>query len=52
MLSNQYIISNGVKQGRCLSTTIFSMYVNDLLDVIRSSDIGGIHGTHYMGVYC
>ena len=39
MLSNQYSISNGVKQGGCLSPTLFSIYLNDLIDVLRSSNI-------------
>ena len=32
-LSNQYSISNGVKQGGCLSPTLFSIYLNDLIGV-------------------
>ena len=51
VLSNQYSISNGVKQGGCLSPTLFSIYLNDLIDVLRSSN-GGRYGNHYMGVYC
>ena len=38
MLSNQYSISNGVKQGGCLSSTLFTIYLNDLIDVLRSSN--------------
>ena len=52
MLSKQYSISNGVKQGGCLSPTLFSIYLNDLIDVLRSSNIGCRYGNHYMGVYC
>ena len=33
VLSNQYSISNNVKQGGCLSPTLFSIYLNDLIDV-------------------
>ena len=33
MLSNQYSISNAVKQGGCLLPTLFSIYLNDLIDV-------------------
>ena len=51
-LSNQYSISNGVKQGGCLSPTLFSIYINDLIDVLCSSNIGCRYGNHYMGVYC
>ena len=51
-ISKQYSISNGVKQGGCLSPILFSIYLNDLIDVLRSSNIGCRYGNHYMGVYC
>ena len=47
-----YSISNGVKQGGCLSPTLFSIYLNYLMYVLRSSNIGSKYGNHYMGVYC
>ena len=28
------------------------IYSNDLIDVLRSSNIGGIYVNHYMGVLC
>ena len=52
MLSNQYIMSNGVKQGGFLSPTLFSIYLNDLFDVLHSSNIGCRHVNHDMDVYC
>ena len=52
VLSNQYSISDGVKQGGCLSPTLFSIYLNDLIGVLRSFNIGCRYGNHYMGVYC
>ena len=52
VLSNQYSISNGVKQGGCLSPTLFNIYLNDLIDVLRSSNIGCRYGNHFMDVYC
>ena len=52
MLSNQYSISNGVKQCGCRSPTLFSIYLNDLVDVLRSSNIGCRYGLHYLGAYC
>ena len=38
VFSNQYSISNSVKQGACLSPILFSIYCR--------------YGNHYMGVYC
>ena len=52
VLSNQYGISNGVNQDGCLSPTLFSMGSHDLIDVLRSSNIGCRYGNHYLGVYC
>ena len=49
--SNQYSISNGVMQGGCLPT-LFSIYLNVLIDVLRSSNICCRYGNHYIGVYC
>ena len=39
VLFNQYSISNGVKQGGCLSPSLFCIYLNDLIDVLHSSNI-------------
>ena len=39
VLSKQYSISNCVKQGGCLSPTLFSIYLNDVIDVLRSSNM-------------
>ena len=52
VLSKQYSISNGVKQGGCLSPTPFSIYLNDLINVLRSSNISCRYDNHYIGVYC
>ena len=52
VLSNQYSISNYVKQGGCLSPTLFSIYLNDLIDVLRSSNIGCRYGNHGIDAYC
>ena len=50
-LSNMCGISNGVKQGGCLSPTLFSLYINDLINILRQNNIGCRYGPHYMGVY-
>ena len=31
---------------------LFSVYLNDLIDILRSSNIGCRYGNYYMGVYC
>ena len=50
-LSNVCGISNGVKQRGCLSTTLFSLYINDLINILRQNNIVCRYGLHYMGVY-
>ena len=52
VLSSQHIISNGVKQGGCLSPNLFSVYVNHLITKLRNSNLGCRYGNEYMGVYC
>ena len=47
-ISMQNGISNGVKQGDCLSSTFFSVYLNKLIEILRHSNIGcrwqSLHG--------
>ena len=50
-LSNVFGISNGVKQGGCLSPTLFSLYINNLINILRKNNIGCRYGPHHMGVY-
>ena len=52
VLSSQHNISNGVKHGGCLSPNLFSVYVNNLITKLRSSNLGCRCGNEYMGVYC
>ena len=53
LLSSQHNISNGVKQGGCLSPKLFSVYVNQLITKLRSSNLGCRYGNdNYMSVYC
>ena len=43
--------SNGVKQGGCLSPNLFSFYLNKLIEILRSCNIGCRYGNHYMAVF-
>ena len=51
-MSMKSSISNGVKQGGCLSLNLFSVYLNKLIEIVRKCNIGCRYGNHYMGVYC
>ena len=52
IISSQSHISNGVKQGGCLSPTLFSVYVNELIEILRKNNIGCRYGSEYIGVFC
>ena len=45
LLSSQHNISNGVKQGSCLSPNLFSVYVNHLITKLRSSNLSCRYGS-------
>ena len=45
-------ISNGVKQGGCMSTTLFSIYLDKLLGILQKSNVGCRYGNLYMGAFC
>ena len=51
-MSMKSSISNGVKQGGCLSPNLFSVYLDKLIEILRKCNIGCRYGNHYMGVYC
>ena len=51
LLSTLCEISNGVKQGDCLSPSLFSVYMNNLITNLKKSNIGCRYGSEYMGVY-
>ena len=52
IISSQSHISNGVKQGGCLSPILFSVYMNELIKILRKNIIGCRYGSEYMGVFC
>ena len=45
------LTSNGVKQGGCLSPSLFSVYLNNLIVKLRNSNIGCRYRSEYMGVF-
>ena len=51
-MSMKSSISNGVKQGGCLSPHLFSVYLNKFIEILRKCNISCRYGNHYMGVYC
>ena len=48
-LSDFFTITNGVKQGGVLSPTLFSIYINELLDNLKNSGYGCRIGDKYVG---
>ena len=52
IVSAKCYISNGVKQGGCISPTFFSVYLNGLIEILRKNNIGCRYGSEFMGVYC
>ena len=52
IVSAKCYISNGVKQGGCISPTFFSVYLNRLIETLRKNNIGCRYGSEFMGVYC
>ena len=51
VLSSKCKTNNGVKQGGCLSPSLFSVYLNNLIVKIRNSNIGCRYRSEYMGVF-
>ena len=51
VLSSKCKTSNGVKQGGCLSPSLFSVYLNNLIVKLRNSSIGCRYRSEYMGVF-
>ena len=44
-------ISNGVKQGGVLSPILYSVYVDNLIRILRYSKIGCMYNNEYMGIF-
>ena len=51
LLSDKCKLSNGVRQGGCLSHSHLSIYLNNLILNLRNSNIGCKYGSEYMGVF-
>ena len=51
LLSVKCKISNGVKQGGCLSPSLFCIYLSNLMLNLRNSNIGCKYRFEYMGVF-
>ena len=52
IISSQNHVSNGVKQSECLSPTLFSVHLNELIETLRKNNIDCRYGSEYMGVFC
>ena len=51
-ISKQSYTKNRVKQGGCISPSLFSVYLNKLIEILRTSNVGCRYGSQYMGVHC
>ena len=50
-MSHTCAISNGVKQGGVLSPILYSVYVDNLIRILRDSKIGCMYNNEYMGIF-
>ena len=51
MLSEPCRISHGVKQGGVLCPTLWSVYVYDLIKILRKCNIGLSYNNEYIGIF-
>ena len=49
--SEQFNVSNGVRQGGIMSPLLFSIYVDDMLLDLKNSGIGCVVGNYYCGAF-
>ena len=48
--SSPFSVQNGVRQGAVLSPILFSLYVNELIEILRASGMGCHVGQMYFGI--
>ena len=51
MISENYGITNGVKQGGVLSSILFSIYIDNLIILLKDSNLGSKIDHNYVGVF-
>ena len=51
IISKQFPIGNGVKQGGVLSPVLFTVYLDNLLKTLKQRNIGCKIGNSYLGVF-
>ena len=51
LMSHTCAISNGVEQGEVLSPILYSVYVDNLIRILRDSKIGCMYNNEYMGFF-
>ena len=51
LMSQTCAISNGVKQGVVFSPILYSVYVDNLIRILRDSKIGCMYNNEYMGIF-
>ena len=44
------ILKNGVEQSGYLSPSLFNDYLNKLIEILKTSNVGCRYGSQYMGV--
>ena len=49
LLTQQFMVTNGVRQGGVLSPLFFSLYIDDLLEKLKINGIGCHIGNHFVG---